>query len=83
MPDRPRQPLPGLLVKKEVKQVLQIAEAHGFTCVGLSGKSHWILRHHSGVKITMPSSPSRGRWRQNALADIKRIHRNSSTKDRP
>jgi phosphoheptose isomerase len=64
-------------MRKEVKQVVQIAEKHGLTCIGLNGKSHWTLQHHSGVKITVPSSPSRGRWRQNALADIKRIYRNN------
>ena len=69
-------------MKKEVKQVLKIAEEHGFTCIGLGGKSHWTLEHKSGARITLPSSPSRGRWRQNALADIKRIHRNSP-KDKP
>lgn len=68
-------------MKKEVKQVVEIAEGHGFTCLGLNGSDHWTLRHTSGRKITLPSSPSRGRWRQNALAQIKRIHRNA--KDKP
>lgn len=70
-------------MKKEVKQVVQIAETFGFTCVGLNGGTHWTLLHTSGVKTTVPCSPKRGRWRQNALADIKRIHRNSSPKDKP
>ena len=65
-------------MRKEVKQVVQIAETLGFTCVGLNGSTHWVLRHKSGAKTTVPCSPKRGRWRQNALADIKRIHRNSS-----
>lgn len=64
-------------MNKEVKQVIEIAEQFGFKCLGLNGKSHWTLQHHSGVKTTVPSSPRRGRWRQNALADIKRIHRNN------
>lgn len=70
-------------MRKEVKQVVQIAETLGFTCVGLNGSTHWTLRHKSGAKVTVPCSPKRGRWRQNALADIKRIHRNSSPKDTP
>ena len=69
-------------MKKEVKQVLAIAEDHGFTCLGINGSSHWTLQHSSGAKITLPCSPRRGRWRQNALADIKRIHRNNPTKDK-
>lgn len=68
-------------MRKEVKQVLQIAEKHGFSCTGLSGSSHWVLQHRSGVKMSLPCSPSHGRWRQNALADIRRIHRNA--KDKP
>lgn len=68
-------------MKKEVKDVLRIAEQHGFTCIGRSGKDHWTLQHSSGAKMTLPSSPSHGRWKQNSVAHIKRIHRNS--KDRP
>lgn len=62
-------------MKKEIKDVIQFAEDHGFTVLGLTGGSHWRIRHASGAHLTLPSSPSRGRWKQNAMADIRRIHR--------
>jgi predicted RNA binding protein YcfA (HicA-like mRNA interferase family) len=67
-------------MKKEVKDLVRIAADYGFVCVGLNGSSHWTLRHKSGVSVTVPCSPSRGRWRQNALAQIRRIHRQQLTK---
>jgi predicted RNA binding protein YcfA (HicA-like mRNA interferase family) len=62
-------------VRKEVKDFVRTAEDYGFVCVGLNGSSHWTLRHKSGVKVTVACSPSKGRWQQNALAQIRRIHR--------
>ena len=64
-------------MRKEVKQVIELAEDYGFTCIGIAGSGHWTLQHTSGAKVTVPGSPKRGRWRQNALADIKRVHRNN------
>ena len=72
-------------MKKDVRDFIKQAEDYGFVCIGLNGKDHWTLRHKSGVKITVACSPRRGRWRQNALAQVRRIHRQhkNSPKETP
>lgn len=69
-------------MNKEVKQVIQVAEAHGFTYEGLTGSGHRRLRHTGGQMLIIPSSPNGGtRWRQNTLSLIHRIHK--AQKDKP
>ena len=65
-------------MRKEVKQIIELAEDHGFTHEGLTGSGHQRLRHKSGQIIILGSSPNGGkRWRQNTLSRIHRIDKES------
>jgi hypothetical protein len=66
-------------MKKEVKAVIQTAIDAGFTLDRFTGTGHYKLTHDNGDTLVIPSTPSRGRWKQNALAAIKRAQR----KERP
>jgi hypothetical protein len=59
--------------KKEVGELIRYAKKHGFHCEGMNGAGHWRLRHHGGQILIVPATPSKGRWRQNAVSQIKRI----------
>ena len=68
-------------MRKEVRQVIKLAEDHGFKYEGLTGSGHVRIRHRGGQMLIMPSSPRGGnRWRQNTIS---LIHRINGTKDRP
>lgn len=66
-------------MKKEVKDVIQTALESGFSMTRFTGTGHYKLTHNNGGTIIVPSSPSKGRWKQNALAEIRRINRKDTT----
>jgi len=68
--------------RKDVGELIRFAVEHGFTEDGMNGRGHWRLRHTSGATLVVPGTPSRGRWRQNAEADIRRIEENRHDIDR-
>lgn len=62
-------------MKKEVKNLVKMALAAGFTFNRQTGSGHYKLTHKGGSTIVIPSTPSGSRWKQNVLADIKRASR--------
>ena len=64
-------------MKKEVRDVINEAIAAGFTFNRFTGTGHYKLTHRDGSVLVLPATPSRGRWKQNARATIKRSKRRS------
>lgn len=62
-------------MKKEVRDVIRTALESGFTLTRFTGTGHYKLTHNNGDTIIVPSTPTRGRWKQNALAEIRRVNR--------
>jgi predicted RNA binding protein YcfA (HicA-like mRNA interferase family) len=61
-------------LKKEVREVVKIAEAEGFSWNGyLTGSGHVKLRHSNGGTVVIPATPSSYSWRRNAEADLVRV----------
>ena len=59
-------------MKKEIREIVKLIEANGFTVEG-GGNRHYKVKNADGVTVAvLPSTPGQGRWRQNALADLKR-----------
>lgn len=67
--------------RKDVGELIKFAGEHGFTEHGMNGRGHWKLRHTSGATLVVPATPSRGRWRKNAEADIRRIEERTHDTD--
>ena len=67
-------------MKKEVGEVIKAAEAAGFSIDRYTGSGHYKLTHGNGESMVIPSTPSGPRWKQNALADIKRAKRKDKRK---
>jgi predicted RNA binding protein YcfA (HicA-like mRNA interferase family) len=57
---------------KEVREIVRQLEAKGYTVE--SGKGgHLIVRNADGKRVyALPSTPGRGRWKQNLLGDLRR-----------
>jgi predicted RNA binding protein YcfA (HicA-like mRNA interferase family) len=62
-------------VKKEVAEVIKLAEAAGFTVDRYTGTGHYKLMNGGGETMIIPSTPSGKRWKRNALAEIRRAKR--------
>lgn len=60
-------------MNKEIRKLIRYAEPYGWTFEGISGTDHPVLRHRSGARMTIPSSPSDWRALTNARADIRRV----------
>ena len=62
-------------MKKEVAEVITLAEAAGFTVDRYTGSGHYMLRNPGGETMIVPSTPSGKRWKRNTLAEIRRAKR--------
>ena len=58
---------------KEIREILRFAEESGFTMDRYTGTGHYKMTHRDGGTIIVPSTPSGDRWKQNVLADIRRV----------
>lgn len=57
----------------DLRKFLRNAEALGFTRDGIDGSGHIRLRHISGRKMSIASSPSRKTTRRNEIVRMQRI----------
>lgn len=62
-------------MRKEVGEVIRAAQAAGFSIARYTGSGHYKLIRENGDSMVIPSTPSGPRWKQNALADIRRAER--------
>lgn len=57
---------------KEVKEIVRLIEANGYTVRQEKG-GHLIVRNADGNRVAaLPSTPGRGRWKQNLISELKR-----------
>jgi len=62
-----------LLVNKELRVLIKDLQGLGYT-VRRDGGQHLKVYTQAGACIySLPNSPGRGRWRQNLLADIRKL----------
>lgn len=66
--------------RKEVAEVIRYAEERGFKLEGYTGSGHWLMKHPLAGKLIIPSTPSGYSWRQNTLADIRRLLKRAKTR---
>lgn len=60
-------------MNKDVKQVVDVlVDKLGFELAGMTGTGHYRLVHPNGP-MTIPCSPSDGRWQQNSLRQAEQI----------
>lgn len=64
-------------LSKEVRKLISWAEANGWHVARRTGTGHLLLRHQSGVSVTMSATPSDSRSLNNARADMEREMRKS------
>lgn len=60
-------------MKKEHREIIELAAQLDFTFVGYDGNGHIELKHKSGARATVASTPSDYRSRRNELATLERI----------
>lgn len=61
--------------RKDIREIIQLAEDSGFTLDRYTGSGHYKMHHGNGGTIVIPSTPRGERWKQNVLADIRRVSR--------
>lgn len=59
-------------MNKEVRKLIKWAEANGWHFVRRTSTGHIMLRHDTGVSVTMASTPSDPRAIRNARSDMQR-----------
>ncbi len=60
----------------DVRQLVRKLKKQGYQVIHTPRGSHWEVRTQRGERIaTFPSSPGDNRWRDNAIADIRRWER--------
>lgn len=60
--------------RKDVREFINRAKDHGFSCEGMTGSGHWRLRHTSGASLIVPATPGGGsRWRKNLESIMRQI----------
>lgn len=60
-------------MRKEQRELVDIAARLGFKYVGLDGGGHIELKHENGTHVTLAATPSEYRGRANAIALLERI----------
>lgn len=59
-------------MNKELREIVKQLEAKGYS-VRQEGGGHLIVRNAEGNRVwALPSTPGRGRWKQNLLHDLRR-----------
>lgn len=57
---------------KEVKEIVKLIEANGYTVEPSKG-GHLLVLNAEGKRVwALPSTPGKGRWKQNLLSDLRR-----------
>lgn len=59
--------------RKDVREIIQVAQEAGFTLDRYTGSGHYKMHHGNGGTIVIPSTPRGDRWKKNVLADIRRV----------
>lgn len=62
-----------LAQRKEVKELMAEVEKLGTWQGRLGGQGHIVLRHTSGLRVTVSSTPSNPRSLSNTRAEIRRV----------
>lgn len=60
-------------MRKEQRELVELATQLGFTFIGYDGRGHIDLRHHNGGHVSLPATPSEYRGRRNAIAQLERV----------
>jgi hypothetical protein len=63
----------GYRLQKEVREEVELLQKAGHKFCGPNGSGHCQIRLSNGQLYSLPSTPSDGRWRQNARADIAKM----------
>jgi hypothetical protein len=58
--------------RKDMKAILEIIEAQGFTIVKSRGTSHFKVMIPGSWPISIPGTPGEGRSWQNTIAELRR-----------
>jgi predicted RNA binding protein YcfA (HicA-like mRNA interferase family) len=66
--------LPGT-PNKDVRKMLRLVEREGFRFVRYTGTGHYKFEGAEGQTLIIPSTPSGPRWKQNAIAEMRRAKR--------
>lgn len=60
------------LLHKEVRSLVKDIEALGYTVTRDNGKHLKVLSSEGNYIYSLPSTPGRGRWRQNLMSELKK-----------
>lgn len=60
-------------MRKEQREIVQLAQQLDFKLVGSTGGGHIELKHRSGQRVTIAATPSEYRGRANTIALLERI----------
>lgn len=60
------------MMNKEVREIVKQIQAKGYTVEPSKG-GHLIVRNADGNRVfALPSTPGRGRWKQNLITELRR-----------
>lgn len=60
------------IVHKEIRDLVKEIEGLGFRVLRDNGKHHKVLTPDGKFVYSLPSTPGRGRWRQNLVAELRK-----------